>query len=70
MAVSYALTLVLITVINAIALRTLPDSAWQTTLAWVMSQGVGTSFNFLVQRTIIFQPDRARHDPRQVTQDR
>lgn len=53
-AAAYAVTFVIIMAVNAVARRVLPDSSWQITLAWMLSQSVGTTFNFLTQRTLIF----------------
>ncbi|MGI8309020.1 GtrA family protein [Saccharopolyspora hattusasensis] len=56
-----ALTVVLVVTfalvggVNALALRLLPDSPWQITLAWAISQAVATTFNFLAQRTFVFR---------------
>jgi putative flippase GtrA len=54
-AIIYSLTFVLIEVINGIAIRTLPASPWQITIAWVLSQGIGTTFNFVAQRILVFR---------------
>jgi putative flippase GtrA len=54
-AVVYALTFVLILGINGVSVRTLPESAWRITLAWALSQGIGTTFNFVAQRTLVFR---------------
>lgn len=51
----YALTFLIVLAVNAIALRLLPDGWWTVTLAWVLSQGIGTTFNFVTQRTLVFQ---------------
>ena len=51
----YALTFLLVLAVNAIALRLLPDAWWTVTVAWVLSQGIGTTFNFVVQRILVFQ---------------
>lgn len=55
-----AMTFALVGGVNALALRLLPDSPWQITLAWAISQAVATTFNFLAQRTFVF-----RHQPEQ-----
>ncbi|MDA3630868.1 GtrA family protein [Saccharopolyspora sp. WRP15-2] len=50
-----ALTFALVGGVNALALRLLPESPWQITLAWAISQAVATTFNFLAQRTFVFR---------------
>ncbi|MGW0894755.1 GtrA family protein [Saccharopolyspora gloriosae] len=51
----YAATFVLILTIYSLVRHSLPTSPWQVTIAWVVSQGIGTSFNFLTQRLLIFR---------------
>lgn len=51
----YGATFVLILTIYSLARHSLPVSPWQITIAWVLSQGIGTSFNFLTQRLLIFR---------------
>lgn len=48
------ITFVLVGVVNSLALRILPESSWQITLAWAISQAIATTFNFLGQRTFVF----------------
>ncbi|QUH06502.1 GtrA family protein [Saccharopolyspora erythraea] len=54
-AVVYAMTFALIVGAYAAADRLLPASPWHLTLAWAVSQGIGTTFNFLAQRTLVFR---------------
>ncbi|MGH3795861.1 MAG: GtrA family protein [Pseudonocardiaceae bacterium] len=54
-ALLYGTTFFLILGINALALRMLPEAIWTTTLAWAISQGVGTAWNFLMLRTVVFR---------------
>lgn len=54
-AIVYGMTFVIIVAVNAIFLRALPDSEWRLTLAWIVSQGIGTTFNFVVQRLWVFR---------------
>lgn len=61
LAIVLAATFALVGGVNALGLRLLPDSRWQITLAWALSQAVATTFNFLAQRTFVFpgaQDDR------------
>ena len=55
LALVLALTFALVGGVNALALRLLPDSPWQITLAWAISQAVATTFNFFAQRTFVFR---------------
>lgn len=54
-AATYGLTFLLIVAVYALTRRVLPESMWRLTAAWVISQGIGTTFNFLTQRMIIFR---------------
>lgn len=54
-AATYGLTFLLIVAVYAVSRRVLPVSSWRLTEAWVISQAVGTSFNFLVQRLLVFR---------------
>ncbi|MBK0865194.1 MAG: GtrA family protein [Saccharopolyspora sp.] len=61
-----AITFVLVGVTNALARQLLPDSSWQITLAWAVSQAIATAFNFVAQRTFVFRrrdPDRENDHP-------
>lgn len=53
-ALLYGSTFFLILGINALALSALPATTWTTTLAWLISQGFGTIWNFLMLRTVVF----------------
>ncbi len=61
LALVLALTFGLVGGVNALALRGLPDSSWTITLAWAISQAVGTAFNFLAQRTFVFRRRSTSH---------
>lgn len=54
-ALLYGTTFFLILGINALALTMLPVTRWTTTLAWFISQGFGTVWNFLMLRTVVFR---------------
>lgn len=54
-ALLYGTTFFLILGINAMALRMLPAATWTTTLAWLISQGFGTIWNFLMLRAVVFR---------------
>lgn len=53
-ALLYGSTFFLILSINALALSVLPVATWTMTLAWLISQGFGTIWNFLMLRTVVF----------------
>ncbi len=54
--VLYGTTFGVVLAVNATALALMPPTAWTTTAAWVLSQGVGTMVNFLVLRLVVFRP--------------
>jgi putative flippase GtrA len=41
--------------VNALALLLLPDAWWKVTLAWAISQGLGTAWNFVMLRLVVFR---------------
>jgi putative flippase GtrA len=54
-ALLYGSTFFLILGINSLALRMFPAATWTTTLAWLISQGLGTIWNFLMLRAVVFR---------------
>ena len=54
-AILYGTTFVAILTVNALALAVLPDSSWRVFLAWAVSQGLGTSVNFVLLRLVVFR---------------
>jgi putative flippase GtrA len=54
-AVLYGTTFVVILAVNALALAALPESSWRITLAWAISQGIGTAVNFVMLRLVVFR---------------
>ena len=54
-ALLYGTTFLVILGANALALRLLPDHSWTVTLAWAVSQGLGTAVNFVLLRTVVFR---------------
>ncbi|WP_409328837.1 GtrA family protein [Trujillonella humicola] len=54
-AVLYTTTFFVILGVNALALAVLPESSWRITLAWALSQGVGTAVNFVMLRLVVFR---------------
>ena len=54
-ALLYGTTFVVILAVNALALAVLPESSWRITLAWAVSQGVGTAVNFVMLRLVVFR---------------
>jgi putative flippase GtrA len=51
----YGTTFFVILSVNALALALLPDEWWTITLAWAVSQGIGTAVNFVMLRTVVFR---------------
>ena len=41
--------------VNALALAVFPVAWWTVPLAWIVSQGFGTTCNFVMLRTVIFR---------------
>ena len=54
-ALLYGTTFFVILGANALALALLPDRWWTVTLAWAISQGLGTVCNFVMLRTVVFR---------------
>ena len=54
-ALLYGTTFFLILGVNALALLVLPESSWRITLAWAISQGLGTAWNFVMLRLVVFR---------------
>jgi putative flippase GtrA len=54
-ALLYGTTFFVILGVNELALAVLPDSSWQKTLAWAISQGFGTAVNFVMLRLVVFR---------------
>ena len=54
-ALLYGTTFFVILGVNELALAVLPESSWQTTLAWAVSQGFGTAVNFVMLRLVVFK---------------
>jgi putative flippase GtrA len=54
-ALLYGTTFAVILGVNALALVVLPDSSWKVTLAWAISQGIGTTVNFVMLRLVVFR---------------
>ncbi len=48
--------------INALALAVLPAAWWTVPLAWALSQGFGTTCNFIMLRTVVFRERTASSD--------
>ncbi|SES46484.1 GtrA family protein [Actinokineospora terrae] len=43
---------------NALMLAVLPTFRWEYAVAWVIAQGVGTTINFVLLRTVVFRAGR------------
>ena len=54
-AILYGTTFFLILGANALALLLLPDAWWKVTVAWAISQGIGTAWNFVMLRLVVFR---------------
>ena len=54
-AVLYGTVFFVIMGVNALALAVLPTAWWTISVAWVLSQGFGTTCNFIVLRTVVFR---------------
>ena len=51
----YATTFAVAVGVYQLALYLLPDMAFKTSLAWVISQGIATAINFVMLRTVVFR---------------
>ncbi len=54
-ALLYGTTFGVILAVNALALVLLPEGPWRITLAWAVSQGLGTAVNFVMLRLVVFR---------------
>lgn len=50
----YGTTFLVAVGVNRWMLQLLPDSAWQSTLAWAISQGTATTINFVLLKLVVF----------------
>lgn len=55
LSVVLALTYLIMMLVYAVAWRMLPQDPMGLTLAWALSQGVATTFNFVGQRLFVFR---------------
>ncbi len=51
----YGTTFLVIIGVNAGALAVLPDRLWAVPVAWAVSQGLGTTCNFVMLRLVVFR---------------
>jgi len=51
----YVITFLVIIAVNAASLTLLPNRWWTVSLAWALSQGVGTTCNFVMLRMVVFR---------------
>ena len=51
----YGTTFFVIIGVNAAALAVLPEAWWTVTVAWALSQGLGTMCNFAMLRLVVFR---------------
>ena len=51
----YGTTFFIAVGVNRLMLLLLPDSDWQSTLAWVVSQGAATTINFVMLKLVVFR---------------
>lgn len=54
-ALLYVTTFFVILGVHALGLSVLPLAWWTTTVAWALSQGFGSTCNFVMLRTVIFR---------------
>lgn len=57
----YTVTFFVAVGMNALMLKILPESGWQSSVAWVISQGTATAINFVMLKWVVF---REPHAPR------
>ncbi|WP_424183765.1 GtrA family protein [Actinokineospora sp. G85] len=57
-AVLYTVTFFVNVGANALVLFLLPDSPWRVATAWVIAQGLATTINFVLLRTVVFRAGR------------
>lgn len=57
----YTVTFFVAVGMNALMLTILPESGWQSSVAWVISQGTATAINFVMLKWVVF---REPHAPR------
>lgn len=50
----YGTTFFVAVAVNRWMLQVLPESAWQATLAWAISQGTATTINFVMLKLVVF----------------
>lgn len=55
----YGTTFFIAVGVNRLMLVLLPDSAWESTLAWVVSQGAATTINFIMLKLVVFREKHA-----------
>lgn len=55
----YGTTFFIAVGVNRLMLLVLPEAAWQSTLAWVISQGAATTINFVMLKLVVF---REKHE--------
>lgn len=58
-AVLYGVMFFVILGANALALAVFPAAWWAVPLAWIVSQGFGTTCNFVMLRTVVFRDRRS-----------
>lgn len=59
----YGTTFLVAVGVNRWMLELLPESGWQSTLAWVVSQGTATVINFVMLKLVVFrEKDESKND--------
>lgn len=56
----YAVTFFVAVGVNALMLTVLPESTWQATVAWVISQGTATAINFVMLKWVVFREPKSQ----------
>ncbi|MQA08443.1 MAG: GtrA family protein [Pseudonocardiaceae bacterium] len=55
----YGVTFFVAVAVNRLMLQLLPVSEWESTIAWVISQGTATAINFVMLKTVVFREPKA-----------
>jgi putative flippase GtrA len=55
----YTVTFFVTVGVNALMLVVLPESNWQASIAWVISQGTATVINFVMLKWVVFREQHA-----------
>lgn len=56
----YGVTFLVAVGVNRLMLQLLPVSDWESTIAWVISQGTATAINFVMLKTVVFREPKVK----------